>query len=164
MVVDNRLAFIGGLDLCFGRYDTHSHSLSDYPAEGHDREVFPGQDYSNPRVKDFVDGKLLVSLYRVNMSVTRCISGAIRQDACRQKDDAAHALARRDIGRGRAHCQRHCASFHPTMEFPEIHQKHASSQLAVFDAQRRVRGCQRRGQFHGHVSCAAAEKLVSLEL
>ncbi|CEP06786.1 hypothetical protein [Parasitella parasitica] len=55
VVVDNRLAFIGGLDLCFGRYDTHNHSLSDYPAEGHDREVFPGQDYSNPRVKDFVN-------------------------------------------------------------------------------------------------------------
>ncbi|KAL7327205.1 hypothetical protein PS15p_209432 [Mucor circinelloides] len=55
VVVDNRLAFIGGLDLCFGRYDTHNHSLSDYPAEGHDREVFPGQDYSNPRVKDFKD-------------------------------------------------------------------------------------------------------------
>ncbi|KAI9280713.1 hypothetical protein BY458DRAFT_430498 [Sporodiniella umbellata] len=37
------------------RYDTHAHSLSDFPAEGHDREVFPGQDYSNPRMKDFVD-------------------------------------------------------------------------------------------------------------
>ncbi|KAI9473922.1 MAG: hypothetical protein EXX96DRAFT_488418 [Benjaminiella poitrasii] len=37
------------------RYDTHSHSLSDFPSEGHDREVFPGQDYSNPRVKDFVN-------------------------------------------------------------------------------------------------------------
>ncbi|RCH87877.1 Phospholipase D1, partial [Rhizopus azygosporus] len=55
VVVDNRLAFIGGLDLCFGRYDTHAHSLSDFPAEGHDREVFPGQDYSNPRVKDFIN-------------------------------------------------------------------------------------------------------------
>ncbi|KAG2210594.1 hypothetical protein INT47_002536 [Mucor saturninus] len=55
VVVDNRLAFIGGLDLCFGRYDTHDHSLSDFPAENYDREVFPGQDYSNPRVKDFVN-------------------------------------------------------------------------------------------------------------
>ncbi|KAI8991608.1 hypothetical protein BDF20DRAFT_845541 [Mycotypha africana] len=55
VVIDNRLAFIGGLDLCFGRYDTHNHSLSDYPAEGHELEHFPGQDYSNPRVKDFVD-------------------------------------------------------------------------------------------------------------
>ncbi|KAI7907558.1 uncharacterized protein BX663DRAFT_547271 [Cokeromyces recurvatus] len=55
VVVDNRLAFIGGLDLCFGRYDTHNHPLSDYPSEGHDHEVFPGQDYSNPRVKDFIN-------------------------------------------------------------------------------------------------------------
>ncbi|OBZ88286.1 Phospholipase D2 [Choanephora cucurbitarum] len=55
VVVDNRLAFIGGLDLCFGRYDTHSHSLSDHPAESHSHTIFPGQDYSNPRVKDFID-------------------------------------------------------------------------------------------------------------
>ncbi|KAI8371715.1 uncharacterized protein BYT42DRAFT_581253 [Radiomyces spectabilis] len=55
VVVDNRLAFIGGLDLCFGRYDTHAHSLTDYPAVGHEKEIFPGQDYSNPRAKDFVD-------------------------------------------------------------------------------------------------------------
>ncbi|KAI8052677.1 hypothetical protein BDF21DRAFT_441216 [Thamnidium elegans] len=54
VVVDNRLAFLGGLDLCWGRYDTQSHRLTDYPAEGHPNEVFPGQDYSNPRVKDFL--------------------------------------------------------------------------------------------------------------
>ena len=63
VIVDNRLAFIGGLDLCFGRYDTHNHSLSDYPAENFDREVFPGQDYSNPRVKDFVNGKGNLSFF-----------------------------------------------------------------------------------------------------
>ncbi|KAG2183771.1 hypothetical protein INT43_006782 [Umbelopsis isabellina] len=55
LIVDYRLAFIGGLDLCFGRYDTHSHRLADYPAKGHDKEIFPGQDYSNPRVKDFAN-------------------------------------------------------------------------------------------------------------
>ncbi|KAL9553707.1 hypothetical protein PS6_003791 [Mucor atramentarius] len=54
VVVDSRLAFIGGLDLCWGRYDSQSHRLTDYPAEGHTDEVFPGQDYSNPRVKDFL--------------------------------------------------------------------------------------------------------------
>ncbi|OAC98061.1 hypothetical protein MUCCIDRAFT_150547 [Mucor lusitanicus CBS 277.49] len=54
VVVDNRLAFLGGLDLCWGRYDSQSHRLTDYPAEGHTDEVFPGQDYSNPRVKDFL--------------------------------------------------------------------------------------------------------------
>ncbi|KAI8067472.1 hypothetical protein BC940DRAFT_53410 [Gongronella butleri] len=55
VVVDNRLAFIGGLDLCFGRYDSHQHSLSDFHPEHRDRVNFPGQDYSNPRNKDFVD-------------------------------------------------------------------------------------------------------------
>ncbi|KAI9485673.1 MAG: hypothetical protein EXX96DRAFT_494975 [Benjaminiella poitrasii] len=55
VVVDNRLAFIGGLDLCWGRYDSQKHRLTDYPSEGHSDEVFPGQDYSNPRVKDFLN-------------------------------------------------------------------------------------------------------------
>lgn len=43
--------------LSFSRYDTQSHRLTDYPAEGHPNEVFPGQDYSNPRVKDFLSSK-----------------------------------------------------------------------------------------------------------
>lgn len=46
------------LTLFISRYDTHDHSLSDFPAENYDREVFPGQDYSNPRVKDFVNGNI----------------------------------------------------------------------------------------------------------
>ncbi|KAI9244178.1 hypothetical protein BDA99DRAFT_529337 [Phascolomyces articulosus] len=55
VVVDNRLAFIGGIDLCFGRFDTHAHRNADYPAKGHQYKMFPGQDYSSPRVKDFAD-------------------------------------------------------------------------------------------------------------
>ncbi|KAI9490490.1 hypothetical protein BDB00DRAFT_837407 [Zychaea mexicana] len=55
VVVDNRLAFIGGIDLCFGRFDTHAHRNADYPAKGHQYKMFPGQDYSSPRVKDFSD-------------------------------------------------------------------------------------------------------------
>lgn len=39
------------------RWDTHQHRLVDHPAVGHEKEIFPGQDYSNPRVKDFVNGK-----------------------------------------------------------------------------------------------------------
>ncbi|KAG8908860.1 hypothetical protein FRC01_007243, partial [Tulasnella sp. 417] len=42
LIVDCDRACIGGLDLCFGRWDTHSH-----------RTVFPGQDYNNGRVMDF---------------------------------------------------------------------------------------------------------------
>ncbi|KAI8372984.1 uncharacterized protein BYT42DRAFT_54298 [Radiomyces spectabilis] len=55
VIVDNRLAFIGGLDLCWGRYDSHAHRLADHPAQGHKYTVWPGQDYSNPRVKDFLN-------------------------------------------------------------------------------------------------------------
>lgn len=40
----------------FSRYDTKSHQLTDYPAEGRSQEIFPGQDYNNPRVKDFLNG------------------------------------------------------------------------------------------------------------
>ncbi|CAG8451339.1 15329_t:CDS:10 [Cetraspora pellucida] len=53
VVVDSRIAFIGGLDLCFGRYDTHSHDLSDWPQNTKGPTIWPGQDFSNPRIKDF---------------------------------------------------------------------------------------------------------------
>jgi len=57
VVVDRRIAFIGGLDLCFGRYDTHSHQLADNARISKHVEVWPGQDYSNPRILDFADVK-----------------------------------------------------------------------------------------------------------
>ncbi|KAG0058912.1 hypothetical protein BGZ90_004703 [Linnemannia elongata] len=55
-VVDCRLAFIGGLDLCFGRYDSRTHQLADYHPSGNGT-IWPGQDYSNPRIKDFTNVK-----------------------------------------------------------------------------------------------------------
>ncbi|KAF8947011.1 hypothetical protein BGZ47_010541 [Haplosporangium gracile] len=53
-VIDCRLAFIGGLDLCFGRYDSRTHQLADYHPSGRGT-IWPGQDYSNPRIKDFAN-------------------------------------------------------------------------------------------------------------
>lgn len=50
--VDQRVSFVGGLDLCFGRWDTHKHELFDEPGKPTD---FVGKDYSNPRIKDFVE-------------------------------------------------------------------------------------------------------------
>jgi len=49
--IDQNISFVGGLDLCFGRWDNKSHDLFD------DREQvkFPGKDFSNPRTKDFLD-------------------------------------------------------------------------------------------------------------
>ncbi|KAG9066005.1 Phospholipase D1 [Linnemannia hyalina] len=54
IVVDNMIAFIGGLDLCFGRWDTGEHTLID-SKEDQNGPRWPGQDYSNPRIKDFCD-------------------------------------------------------------------------------------------------------------
>ncbi|GBC06968.1 hypothetical protein RclHR1_07170009 [Rhizophagus clarus] len=58
VVVDRRIAFIGGLDLCFGRYDTSAHQLADFHQYSKNISIWPGQDYSNPRIKDFFNVKV----------------------------------------------------------------------------------------------------------
>ncbi|XP_073292448.1 phospholipase D zeta 1-like [Primulina huaijiensis] len=44
VIVDQKISFIGGLDLCFGRYDTSEHKVGDCPPS-----LWPGKDYYNPR-------------------------------------------------------------------------------------------------------------------
>ncbi|KAI8336140.1 hypothetical protein BC941DRAFT_428409 [Chlamydoabsidia padenii] len=51
-MVDGVVAFIGGLDLCYGRYDTAQHILNDDPVSVA-KQTWIGKDYSNPRVDDF---------------------------------------------------------------------------------------------------------------
>jgi hypothetical protein len=42
-VVDNMAAAMGGLDACYGRWDTHNHPLADvHPTEFY-KSLFPGQ-------------------------------------------------------------------------------------------------------------------------
>lgn len=53
IVIDYDLAFIGGLDLCFGRWDTRQHPLTDAHPAGVQNEVYPGQDFNNNRIMDF---------------------------------------------------------------------------------------------------------------
>ncbi|CAK7266694.1 hypothetical protein SEPCBS57363_002219 [Sporothrix epigloea] len=57
IVIDYRLAFFGGLDLCFGRWDSHTHQLSDVHPEGVVHEIWPGQDFNNNRIMDFQNVK-----------------------------------------------------------------------------------------------------------
>ncbi|KAF4636190.1 hypothetical protein G7Y89_g1882 [Cudoniella acicularis] len=54
-LIDGRIAFMGGLDLCFGRWDTNSHPLADAHPTNVDKILFPGQDFNNARVYDFED-------------------------------------------------------------------------------------------------------------
>ncbi|XP_060197605.1 phospholipase D zeta 1 isoform X1 [Lycium barbarum] len=44
VIVDHQICFIGGLDLCFGRYDSPEHKVGDCPPL-----IWPGKDYYNPR-------------------------------------------------------------------------------------------------------------------
>ncbi|CAL4907630.1 unnamed protein product [Urochloa decumbens] len=44
VIVDNQVCYIGGLDLCFGRYDSPDHKVTDSPPV-----IWPGKDYYNPR-------------------------------------------------------------------------------------------------------------------
>jgi phospholipase D1/2 len=53
IVIDYNTAFIGGLDLCFGRWDNHQHPLADVHPAGVTTEIWPGQDFNNNRVMDF---------------------------------------------------------------------------------------------------------------
>jgi phospholipase D1/2 len=62
-VVDHCVAFCGGVDLCFGRWDSPTHSVADdkgtgfeggeKPKDAEHCQLWPGKDYSNPRVQDF---------------------------------------------------------------------------------------------------------------
>lgn len=67
-IIDNTIAFCGGIDLCFGRWDTPQHSVVDdartpFYADNKDAtaekrapvQTWVGKDYSNPRVKDFFE-------------------------------------------------------------------------------------------------------------
>lgn len=43
LLVDGRLAFMGGLDLCFGRWDTNSHPIADAHPADLEQILFPGE-------------------------------------------------------------------------------------------------------------------------
>lgn len=49
-LIDGEVAFMGGLDLCYGRWDTNQHSIADAHPGNIDNIIFPGQDYNNARM------------------------------------------------------------------------------------------------------------------
>ena len=44
---------MGGLDACFGRWDTSNHELADVHPQNFYKTLYPGQDYNNSRLMDF---------------------------------------------------------------------------------------------------------------
>lgn len=53
VLVDKHTVFMGGLDLCWGRYDYQEHPLFNDP----NQTYFPGADYYNPLKKDISQGR-----------------------------------------------------------------------------------------------------------
>jgi phospholipase D1/2 len=51
VIVDQQVAFLGGLDLCYGRWDSSTHLLTD----SHKAQFFPGIDYNNERINAFTN-------------------------------------------------------------------------------------------------------------
>jgi len=48
MIVDQTVALMGGIDMCYGRYDSHNHSIVE-----NNPLIYPGIEYNNCRIKDF---------------------------------------------------------------------------------------------------------------
>jgi phospholipase D1/2 len=52
VIVDRSIAFVGGIDLCFGRWDTHNHELMDnYPVHPHARPNCPNKNSKNRKAR-----------------------------------------------------------------------------------------------------------------
>ncbi|KAH8724087.1 hypothetical protein GQ44DRAFT_709134 [Phaeosphaeriaceae sp. PMI808] len=87
-LIDGQTAFMGGLDLCYGRWDTNQHSIADAHPGDMNRIVFPGQDYNNARMLDFAhvdkwEGNALDRTQSSRMGwtdVALCVSGPVVQD------------------------------------------------------------------------------------
>ena len=54
VIIDQKIAFVGGLDLCWGRYDTHEHPIVEEENPQH-LYYYPGSDYVNERQVDLHD-------------------------------------------------------------------------------------------------------------
>ncbi len=52
VIIDQQYAYVGGLDLCWGRYDSHSHPIIE-PENKEEIYYYPGIDYNNARIRDF---------------------------------------------------------------------------------------------------------------
>ena len=90
-IIDQQIAYIGGIDLAFGRFDTHAHPIKDACCQ-----IVPGKDFYNPRIaglekldKPYAD--LINRSHQPRMpwhDITFCVAGAAAQDA------ATHFLQR----------------------------------------------------------------------
>ena len=55
VLIDQQIAFIGGLDICYGRWDSRNHPLYDVGVRETDQCFYPGNDYCNEKKKAMIN-------------------------------------------------------------------------------------------------------------
>ena len=68
VIIDQVIGYVGGLDLCWGRYDSNEHPIYEAP-NSEKKYYFPFIDYSNARICDFVN-------------VENCLVESVPRDTC----------------------------------------------------------------------------------
>jgi phospholipase D1/2 len=115
-LIDGETAFMGGLDLCYGRWDTNQHPIADAHPGNLDRIVFPGQDFNNARIL----GKHLH--LRTNFAKLTLVSSRLPgrsqlgEQQTRSNTKLAHGLVRCVPLDGRACCAGLEDALHPALE------------------------------------------------
>ena len=90
VLIDHEVAFVGGLDLCLGRYDNNSHRLFDAARPFN----FPGKDYCNPCLRDLTDVRYPM---QNDLSITQGIDAVNRQQEPRLPWHDVHCMLRGEV-------------------------------------------------------------------
>ena len=126
--VDQAVAFVGGIDLAYGRFDTPSHPLLDVPVNG--CTLFPGMDYTNPQVRRSPFNILCLRiLFFAHIPSFFCPHHADRRRRplrrrrpapvprlARPEEAAPHAVAGHSLLRQRPRRARRVVELHPALE------------------------------------------------
>lgn len=56
VIIDKIIGYVGGFDICWGRYDNNDHPISEAP-NNDNIYLFPFKDYSNERIKEYSNNK-----------------------------------------------------------------------------------------------------------
>ncbi|ORY72756.1 phospholipase D/nuclease [Leucosporidium creatinivorum] len=130
VIVDEAVACVGGLDLCFGRWDTHNFPLSDVHPTDFSRSLFPGQDYNNARVQDFQHVDQWVSNQQSRLDTARMpwhdvhlmLRGPAVMDVCQ------HFVERWNFLK---HLKQRHDSRYPILAFPHVLAENEEPQPAI---------------------------------
>lgn len=114
IVIDYDLAFIGGIDLCFGRWDVKQHPLADAHPADIQNEVFPGQGELDNAY--FSHQSLIKPRFQQQSNHGLPDCRRLENERAFQNRVRPNAVARRCYGCDWPLCLRHRRAFRPALE------------------------------------------------